>query len=239
MKDQPAEPADYCEWFLKSRDEDRWLASRYAQDAMRHRLVALYVLLGELRRVPRAVSEPALGEIRLQWWRDALGEIRDARLPRAHPVVEALARADLSAAPIETLIDTAIDAAARPLYEAHFTSADDLISWLAKIEGGIDAAAARLAGADAEIAAAACRGGSALAAARDVWRLAPQLSDDVAARAKAIYEEAREILAKAPPAISPTLLHFSLTPVYLSRKGAAFPLVKRGRLFAAMATGKI
>ena len=44
----------------------------------------------EVARIPDLVSEPMLGAIRRQWWRDAWAEIGMGQ-PRRHPVVEALA----------------------------------------------------------------------------------------------------------------------------------------------------
>jgi phytoene synthase len=56
----------------------------------RSRLVALLALDLELARIPHTVSEPALAQMRLQWWREALDEARQGRAA-AHPVAQALA----------------------------------------------------------------------------------------------------------------------------------------------------
>ena len=76
---------------LRRGDEDRWLSSRYAARAERQALIALYALAYELARVRLVVSEPGLGAIRFQWWRDALDELASGKKPRAHDVVGALA----------------------------------------------------------------------------------------------------------------------------------------------------
>jgi phytoene synthase len=55
----------------------------------RDALVALYAFNAELARIAEYVSEPGLGEIRLQWWRDALDRAA-ARESIGHPVVDAL-----------------------------------------------------------------------------------------------------------------------------------------------------
>ena len=75
---------------LKRVDEDRWLSSRYAPFGKRLALVALYTLNHELARVQTVVSEPALGAIRFQWWREALDPAA-ADYPRRHDGVLALA----------------------------------------------------------------------------------------------------------------------------------------------------
>lgn len=75
---------------MRTGDEDRWLSSRYAGAEDRRALIALYAFCWELARVRLVVSEPALGAIRFQWWRDALEEIEAGETARAHDVVSAL-----------------------------------------------------------------------------------------------------------------------------------------------------
>ncbi|MEL7112316.1 MAG: squalene/phytoene synthase family protein [Pseudomonadota bacterium] len=71
-------------------DEERWLSSRYANSAGRDALIVLYAFYYELARVRLAVTDPTLGQIRFQWWRDALAGI-DAGEVREHDLVLALA----------------------------------------------------------------------------------------------------------------------------------------------------
>ncbi|MEO0755063.1 MAG: squalene/phytoene synthase family protein [Pseudomonadota bacterium] len=92
----PATPPSEEDWSridarLAKADEDRWISSRYAPRRERRALIALYALNLELARVRTAVSEPTLGAIRFQWWRDALAEIEAGSPPRKHDVVLALA----------------------------------------------------------------------------------------------------------------------------------------------------
>ena len=65
---------------LKSVDPDRCRASMFADKTTRERLLLLYAFHYELAKVPELVSEPLIGAIRYQWWRDALAEIYEARL---------------------------------------------------------------------------------------------------------------------------------------------------------------
>jgi NADH dehydrogenase [ubiquinone] 1 alpha subcomplex assembly factor 6 len=64
--------------------------------------------------VPRVVSEPMAGLVRLQWWRDALEGVA-AGQPLAHPAVEALHAHWARFAPLRSRIETAIDARADEL----------------------------------------------------------------------------------------------------------------------------
>lgn len=76
---------------MRKGDEDRWLSSRYAPKPERRALIALYAFAYELARVRLVVTEPGLGAIRFQWWRDALGEMERGEKPREHDVAGALA----------------------------------------------------------------------------------------------------------------------------------------------------
>lgn len=79
----------HCDQLAREGDHDRWLAALFAPADKRPHLNALYAFSLEIARVRDHVSEPLPGELRFQWWRDALeGEARgDAR---AHPVAAAL-----------------------------------------------------------------------------------------------------------------------------------------------------
>jgi 15-cis-phytoene synthase len=97
----------YCEDLLRHADADRWLASLFIPQDRRRHIHALYAFSLEIARVKEIVSEPLLGEIRVQWWRDAL-DGKNAGDARANPVSAALldtiARFDLPNAPLRELI---------------------------------------------------------------------------------------------------------------------------------------
>lgn len=75
---------------IRRVDEDRWLSSRYAAPQQRKDLIALYAFFHELAKVSTAVSEPMLGAIRFQWWRDTLETMRSGKRAPAHDVAQAL-----------------------------------------------------------------------------------------------------------------------------------------------------
>ncbi|MBV9222035.1 MAG: squalene/phytoene synthase family protein [Methylobacteriaceae bacterium] len=78
-----------CESLIRRGDRDRWLASLFAPAEARPHLQALYAFNHEIARVREIVSDPLPGEVRFQWWRDALeGEARGD--VRAHPVAAAI-----------------------------------------------------------------------------------------------------------------------------------------------------
>jgi NADH dehydrogenase [ubiquinone] 1 alpha subcomplex assembly factor 6 len=82
-------PADQCGRDLQRLDPDRWLTTLFAPDASRPGLFALYAFNAEIARARESVSQPMIGQIRLQWWREAWDGIV-AGTPRQHPVVLAL-----------------------------------------------------------------------------------------------------------------------------------------------------
>ena len=79
----------HCESLLREADKDRYLATLFAPADKRPHLHALYAFVTEISCVRDKVREPMPGEIRMQWWVDAIeGEARGE--VRAHPVAAAL-----------------------------------------------------------------------------------------------------------------------------------------------------
>ena len=111
MRGRETQPNDadyaFCEGLLRREDKDRWLASLFVPLEFRPHIHALYAFSLETARVGKIVSEPLLGEIRFQWWRDALDGTNDGDA-RANPVAAALldtiARFDLPKSPLRELI---------------------------------------------------------------------------------------------------------------------------------------
>ena len=77
-----------CEEIVKAYDHDRWLATLLAPPERRPALFALYAFASEIARIRETVTQPALGEMRLTWWREALEGARRAEAA-SHPVAGA------------------------------------------------------------------------------------------------------------------------------------------------------
>src|SRR5690348_16348981 len=75
----------YCEALVRGADKDRFLASLFAPTEHRAALHALYAFNLEIARVRENVHEPLAGEIRMQWWTDAIAG-RAAGEVSANPV---------------------------------------------------------------------------------------------------------------------------------------------------------
>ena len=80
---------EHCEALTRATDHDRWLAGLYAPQAARRHLYALAAFHVDVSRLRALVRQPMAGEIRLQWWREALDGQR-AGEAKANPVAEAL-----------------------------------------------------------------------------------------------------------------------------------------------------
>ena len=79
----------HCEALVRAADRDRFLATLFAPAEHRGALFALYAFNIEIARVREVVREPLAGEIRLQWWDDALSG-RGRGEVEANPVAAAL-----------------------------------------------------------------------------------------------------------------------------------------------------
>jgi 15-cis-phytoene synthase len=79
----------HCQQLLRDGNRQAWLASLFCPADKRPYVQALYAFDHEIARIPSIVSEPALGEIRLQWWREVLEGERVSEAA-ANPVSAAL-----------------------------------------------------------------------------------------------------------------------------------------------------
>jgi 15-cis-phytoene synthase len=149
----------YCEAQLRAKDPDRWLASLFLPSALRPHVVALTAFSDEVASVRGHVSEPLLGEIRFQYWRDILTGERGADAPVAAALVDTIARFGL---PREKLISL-IDARLFDLYDAPMPSVTALESYASATAGTLFQLAARVLDPDADSASAARHAGIAYA----------------------------------------------------------------------------
>ncbi|SNY93298.1 phytoene synthase [Cohaesibacter sp. ES.047] len=76
----------FCQTEVKRTDPLAHFIALVAPDVHRPALMVLYAFLAEIARLSQQISEPAMGEIRLQWWKDTLEatatgdtQVRDAQ----------------------------------------------------------------------------------------------------------------------------------------------------------------
>jgi len=133
----------------RAADPDRALAALFAPPETRADLLALYAFNAELARIADQVTEPGLGAIRLQWWREAIEHAANGETV-GHPVADAfgevLARRALSRERIAGLID----ARTFDVGETVMPDARTLDAYLFDTTGGLFALAAEIVGAEGE-----------------------------------------------------------------------------------------
>jgi phytoene synthase len=125
-----------CEGIVRLHDPDRFLAALFAPAVRRGFLFALYAFNHEIARVGETVTQPMLGEIRLQWWRETVEQAREGK-PRNHDVARALAamfaQTDLPSAPFDAMLDARV-----------FDASPDSFDTLAALEDYCDATSGNL-----------------------------------------------------------------------------------------------
>lgn len=134
-----ADSRRYCTRRVRRLDRDRYLVSLFAPDRARPALTALCAFNVELSGVADSVTEPALGAVRLRWWRDAVAGIYDGGGPPAHAVAGELARAVAAHGLSRARIERMIDARAADLDPAGIPDLGALESYAADTAGGLSA----------------------------------------------------------------------------------------------------
>jgi len=214
----------------RAGDIDRYLAALLAPRAVRGDLIALTAYLGELARIPTIVNEPMMGEIRLQWWRDALDSVR-AGDATGSPVADALGRiAERHNLPSELLLEP-IDARSRDLDPEH--PRQDVTEYLRATEGAAFRLTARLLGveetpvvADLLAASGQAYGRARLASSpRPVRGGVGAGGPELAQEARVWLAEARRLLPSAPAPLLPAVLPLALVEPYLAALEGAGPAV--------------
>lgn len=89
-----SEATDYVAGYLREADRERYFSSLFLPEAKRPAVQSLLAFAADIASIPARVREPAAGEIRLQWWIDALegdghGDVRQN--PLAAALLDALA----------------------------------------------------------------------------------------------------------------------------------------------------
>jgi len=117
---------------VRTNDRDRYLADLFAPEPARRHLFALHAFNSEVARVRDAVSEPGLGEIRLQFWRDAIRS-GGAGHPVGQALAETIAAFDL---PLDAF-DNLIEARRFDLYDDPMPSLNDLEGYAGDTSSGL------------------------------------------------------------------------------------------------------
>ena len=133
----------HCEALVRASDKDRFVATLFAPAESRPHLYALYAFNLEIARIAEVAHEALAGEIRMQWWYDALtgtgaGEV--AGHPVASPLLDTLDRCRLSAQPLLDLIE----ARRSDLYREPIATLAEFDGYVRRTSSALFATAARI-----------------------------------------------------------------------------------------------
>ncbi len=125
---------EYCLDEVRRLDHDRYLTTLFLPAETRADALALYAFNLEIARTREIVSEPLLGQIRLQWWRETIDGIYGGT-PRDHPVIEALVTACHRNRLDRQALEVLIDARESDLDDSPPSDLDALISYARATSG--------------------------------------------------------------------------------------------------------
>ena len=198
-------------------DPDRVRAARLAEPDVRDQLFALYAFHMELARVPELVSEPMMGNIRYQWWRDCLDEIYGNGTVRSHEVATPLAEMVAQTGISRFLLGRIIDGRERDLDPRPFANIHAAVDYADATSGTLAIAAVAICSGTGGKAAGRAWGLTGLA--RSYRYYADAVLQDIAfpdiiAAADTAFSEGQQIkLGDALPALA----YVSTVPGFLKR----------------------
>jgi len=212
---------------VRRHDRDRFGTVLFAPPDRREDLFALYAFNQEVAQLRDRVSEPLLGRIRLQWWRDGLDQLfagQSIAHPAASGLGEAIARHHLPGEPFRCLLD----ARERDLLGTPLDDIDDLRRYAEATAGTLGELAMRILGETAEPSLSAARQVGTAWGMTGLMRAAPygralmskRLQADsrlIATEVRGLLAAARQANARIPAKAVPGLLFARLAESYLAR----------------------
>ena len=239
---------------LAQTDPDRVRAAQLAAPDDRHALTVIYAFHAELAKVPELVSQPLLGQIRYQWWRDAVDEIYSDTEVRRHEVASPLARLVAERGVARFWLDRLIDGRERDLDPRPFADIAAARDYARATSGALVQLAVAVLGGEADdavLAAGEAWGLTGLARGYRFYRhsmLQHMEPEEILDAATEAHSRART--ARVAADILPALAYASLVPGYVRRMrkpGFDFKrdaveygaLAKQARLMRTAATGRL
>ena len=141
---------------VRRYDRDRFVAALFAPPARREDLFTLYAFNIEIARIRETVSEPMLGQIRLQWWRDTL-DCMCRGDPARHPVADDLSALIRGQSLPRPLFDRLIEARELDMQDQPPETLAQLKLYIEDSAAGLTALAALVLGGDDEATQEAAR----------------------------------------------------------------------------------
>ena len=215
------------EEIVRVQDRDRYLSTLFAPDNKREYLLALYAFNAEILRVRDVVSDPNIGMIRLQWWRDTIDSLYDGGDGAGHPVAAALGSAiKAGQLPKQALADL-VTAHEFDLFQDRMPGMVELEAYMGEAYSRLIMMAAMILDAAEAPKASDCAGlagvaqGLALVMAdtrhRDPFLPEGMSVSEAVAHAESRLAQAMMLRPALPKALLPAFLPVSLTGLYLKQ----------------------
>ena len=241
---------------LKSVDPDRLRAALFADREGCQRLQILYAFHYELAKVPELVSEPMIGQIRYQWWRDAVAEIYEGRPVRQHEIATPLAKVLIAYDVPRLWVDRLIDGRERDLDPRPFANLEEAKVYCRQTSGVLMQIAVKLLRSepdDAVLAAGEAWGLTGLARAYTYYQegmLSDVSFDDLCRAAQESRNMAARGLKLLSSAAFPAVAYAALVPKFITRltnskhdpatmSVSYSPFLKQLRLMGAVMRGSV
>lgn len=241
---------------LKSVDPDRLRAAVFADKDGCERLQILYAFHYELAKVPELVSEPMIGQIRYQWWRDAIAEIYEGRAVRQHEIATPLAKVLTDYDVPRLWLGRLIDGRERDLDPRPFSNLEEARAYCRQTSGVLMQIAVKLLGEepdDAVLAAGEAWGLTGLARAYMYYQdgmLSSVGFLDICQAAQQSRNIAADGLKSLPSTAFPAVAYAALVPKFITRlkdtkhdpktmSVSYSPFLKQLRLMGAVMRGRV
>ena len=238
---------------LKKADPDRYRAALMSAPQGRADLLILYAFHHELSKVPDVTSEPMLGQIRYEWWREAIDEIYSGREVRRHEISTPLAEMLLRTQVPRFWIDRLIDGRARDLDPQPFADMNDAREYARQTSGQLMQIAVKvLAGAPDEAVTLAGEAWGLTGLARSYSYYHDRILQNLSFEEllKTTRETYQAVNPNVESEVFPALAYAALIPKFLNRmersgfnpreeKVAYSPLAKQWHLMFAGMRGRI
>jgi 15-cis-phytoene synthase len=225
--------ADQIRQLVRTYQYDRYIAALLLPRQHREALIVLAAFGAELQRIPNIVSEPMMGAIRMQWWRDELSAAAAPDGAGKRPVQRTGHR--LGDALVEMagsynlpfgMLQGMIDAAETELDPTPFSEIAETTQVLVKFDGAMFELAGRILGTDAPrdiwAEAAAAYGFARLEAERE-WRQRSGLQTYISRDLGAKEDQSAAVFRKrAEHGLAAVREHFAVLDK--AARGALLPL---------------
>ncbi len=241
---------------LKQADPDRYRAALMSNAQGRADLLILYAFHYELAKVPEVTSEPMLGQIRYEWWREAIDEIYSGKDVRRHEISTPLSEMLLRTEVPRFWIDRLIDGRARDLDPQPFNDLKDALTYCRQTSGTLMQIAVKVLGGNPDegvLQAGEAWGLTGLARSYGYYhdRILQNITFEALVNAaRETHTAAKVGLKDSPAPVFPALSYAALVTGFLKRmtktgfdplesKVAYGPLSKQLRLIMAALKGQV